>query len=208
MENQEKVWDAIANQWQNFRQRPFSDLAGILNSTSAKWKPGKIIDIGCGNCRNLLEFAKKGFDCYGVDFSSEMLKQAAIFAKKNNFKVKLNLSKAQKLPFKDNSFDYALSIAVLHHLNKNDQIMALQEIKRILKNNGKAIITVWNKWQWKFLFKKKELMIPWHIKEKVYWRYYYMLNYFEMKNMLKKTGFRIIYSNGIFGKNLAFVVEK
>jgi hypothetical protein len=29
-----------------------------------------------------------------------------------------------------------------------------------------------------------------------------------MKNMLKKTGFRIIYSNGIFGKNLAFVVEK
>jgi ubiquinone/menaquinone biosynthesis C-methylase UbiE len=206
--NQQKVWDAIAVQWNNFRQKPFSDVDKILSSLSAIWKKGKIVDIGCGNARNLLIFANKGFKAYGMDFSGEMLKHAKAFAKKNVFNLKLMKARAEKLPYKNNFFDYALSIAVLHHLDKVGQVRSLNEMKRVLKKNGKAVITVWNKWQLRFLFSKKELTVPWHIQGKVYQRYYYMFNYFELKSLLKKLGFKILYSGSIFNKNLIFIVEK
>jgi len=207
MKNQEHVWNEIAKQWFHFRQRPFKDLDSILNKAAA-WKSGKILDIGCGSCRNLLPFAKAGFHCSGIDFSKEMLKFAKQFADENKFKVELKQARAEKLPFKDNSFDYALSIATLHHLNKEEQIQALQEMFRVLKKDGKAIITVWNKLQWRFIFKKKELLIPWNVQGKTYKRYYYMFNFKELKNLLKKTGFKILKTPGMFGRNISFVVKK
>ena len=206
MENQQKVWNAVAKQWYHFRQKSWSDVGKVLNLASIKWKKGKILDIGCGNCRNLLPFAEHNFECYGIDFSEEMLKHAKEFVKNHKIKADLKQAGAEKLPFKENSFDYAISIAVLHHLNKKQQLQALQEMKRVLKNRGKAIITVWNKWQGRFLFKKKEIFVPWHITEKVYQRYYYLFTYFELKKLLKKSCFKILYSKP-FGKNLIFVVE-
>jgi len=207
MEEQQKVWDEIAKQWFHFRQKPFKDLDKILNNATS-WKNGKILDIGCGNCRNLLPFAKAGFQCYGIDFSKEMLKYAKQFADENKFKVQLKQANAENIPFKDTSFNYALSIATLHHLNKGQQIRALQEMLRVLKKGGKAIITVWNKLQPKFIFKKRELMIPWHMQGKVYQRYYYIFNFWELRKLLKNIGFKIIYSGPILGKNIVFIVEK
>lgn len=208
--NQQETWNAIAEQWFHFRQRPFRDLDIILENSAESWKKGKILDIGCGNARNLLVFANHGFECFGMDFSGEMLKRAEEFAKKKVFNVKLIKAWAEKLPYGDNFFDYALSIAVLHHLNKAEQAEALNEMRRVLKNGGKAIITVWNKFSpkfWKYLL-KKEILIPWHVKGKVYQRYYYMFNFFELRSLLRKAGFKILYSSPIFNKNLIFIVEK
>lgn len=205
--NQEKVWDAISEQWYHFRQKPFGDVKEVFRGILEHWKPGKILDIGCGNCRNLLSFAKFGFKCNGIDFSGEMLKQARNFADKYGFNVNLKKADAKKLPFKDNSFDYALSVAVLHHLKKDDQSKALKEMKRVLKNNGHALITVWNKMQPKLLMKSKEQYVPWHIKDKIYQRYYYLFTYIELKELLKRE-FKVIYSGSPLNKNLIFIVQK
>ena len=145
----------------------------------------KILEVGCGNCRNLLPFAKAGFDCYGIDFSKEMLKHAKVFCKKHNINVKLKQADATKLPFNNETFDYVLFVAVLHHLNPDKQEKALQEIKRVLKPNGMALITVWNKRRLFGLFKPKQLYIPWHIDGKTYYRYYYLFNFFELKKLLE-----------------------
>lgn len=202
--NQEKVWDEIAEQWNNFRQSPFRDVSlefeGILN----KIKPGKILDLGCGNCRNILPFAKKGFDCYGIDFSKKMLEYAKKYSNKNNFKVKLKKARLEKIPFKKESFNYLLSIATLHHLNKNDQKTAVKEMFRVLKKDGIAIISVWNKWPISLLIKNR--YEKWSKGKKAYYRYYYFFTPSEIKRLFHNSGFKILDLKK--DKNIILIVQK
>lgn len=195
--DQEQVWNTIAEGWSSFRQKIYKKELYNLN-----WKKGKLLDVGCGNCRNLLPF--KNLDLYGIDFSSDMLKQAEKFCKKHNFKVALKKANMIKLPFKDNFFDYCLCLATLHHVNKQNADKTLKEIYRILKKNGQCFISVWNKWQPRFLLKKKESNILWGKHR----RYYYFYNYFELKKLLLKNNFKIIKSGKIFDKNIKFLIQK
>ena len=206
---QEKAWNELAKVWKGYRTRPFKDVEALLSLLSSS-KKGKILEIGCGNCRNLLPFAKAGFECYGIDFSKEMLKFAEQFARKNEVRIQLKQARAEKLPFKSNSFDYVLNIAVLHHLKKKEQVLAVKEMFRILKPEGKALISVWNKLNpkfWKFLL-KKEIFIPWKINDKTCWRYYYFFSFWELKKLIKKAGFKIIKSSSPFARNISFIIKK
>jgi len=194
---QKQVWNSIAESWYNFRHWPIR----IAKKLSKEWQPGKILDIGCGNSRNLLPFYQNNFTCYGIDFSENVIELAKKYISKHEMKVNLKIANAENLPYKNNFFDYCLSLAVLHHVKNKEK--AIQEIYRVLKPNGKAIICVWNKLQLKFLFRKKETYIKWG----KYSRYYYFFSYFELKKLLKKSGFKIFKSN-FFGKNICFIVEK
>jgi len=202
--NQEEVWNALAEQWYHFRQRPFRDVASEIEKLSRKLAKGKILDIGCGNCRNLLPFSKKGFECYGIDFSSGMLKFAKHYCKKYGFKVKLKKARAEKLPFKSNSFDYVLNIATLHHLKKPEQEKAVKEMYRVLKPHRIAFITVWNKFPLSLFIKNR--YEKWTKKGQAYYRYYYLFTPWELKSLLKKHGFEIIKST--CKKNIIFIVRK
>ncbi len=201
---QREVWNAVAWRWRNWRNKPREIAVQLAN----EWVPGRILDIGCGNCRNLVPFLQKGFSGVGIDFSEGMLKHSHELLKKNKVSATLKLGSSERLPFERDSFDYCLFIAALHHLNKEGQKKALAEMGRVLKPEGLALITVWNKWQWEFVFGKKERMIPWKTKEVVYDRYYYFFNYFELRKMLRNEGFDVIKSYGMFGDDVVFIVKK
>ena len=205
-QNQIHVWDSIAESWHNLRRKP---LLEVIRELSAKWAPGKLLDVGCGNCRNTMIFAKHGFDCYGIDFSKQMLKNAESYAKQNNVKINLRTANVTTIPFKDNTFDYAMCTAVLHHVgNKQERKKVLSEIKRVLKNRGQALISVWNKLQWNFLFSRKEKYVGWRVNDVTYYRYHYLFTYWELKRLLKEAGFKIIDHSGFLGKNIIFIVKK
>lgn len=193
--NQKKVWNNIAEKWSNFRQKPEKKAVEL----SKIWKPGKILDVGCGNCRNLIPFKK--FDCYGIDFSENMIKEAKKYISKKNIKVSLKKADISKLPFKDKSFDYVISFASLHHLKNPED--GIKEIYRVLKFGGKAYISEWNKMQLRFLFKRKETYVKFGDEK----RYYHFISFLEMRKLLKKYNFKILDSK-LFGKNLEFLVEK
>lgn len=193
--NQKKIWNNIAEKWSNFRQKPEKKAVEL----SKIWKPGKILDVGCGNCRNLIPFKK--FDCYGIDFSENMIDESKKYISKKNIKVNLKIGDINKLPFKDNSFDYVIAFAMLHHL-KNPEI-GVKEIHRVLKKKGQAYISIWNKMQLRFLFRKKETYVNFG-KEK---RYYHFISFLEMRRLLKKYDFKILNSK-LLGRNLEFLVEK
>jgi len=200
------VWDSIAESWHNLRRTP---LLSIIRELSAKWAPGKLLDVGCGNCRNTIVFAKHGFDCYGIDFSKQMLKYADRYAKQNNVDIKLRAANATTLPFKDGFFDYVISTAVLHHLgSRQDRKKALSEIKRVLKNKGQALIAVWNKLQPGFLFGGKEKYVGWRVGDVTYYRYHYLFTYWELKKLIKEAGFKILDHSGFLGRNIIFIVKK
>lgn len=204
--NQKKIWNKIAFQWHNFRQKPTKEVIWFLYKYCKN--KGKIVDIGCGNARNLIPFAKLNFECYGIDFSEEMLKNAKYLTDKNKLKINLELANIIEIPYQNNSFDYCLHVASLHHLEtKEEQFKSLQETYRILKKEGLVLLTVWNKLQLKFLLKPKDAYVSWKINNKIYKRYYHLFTYFELKNLIKKTKFKIVESKP-FGKNLVFILKK
>ena len=102
---------------------------------------GKVIDIGCGTGEMLEVLQKHQLQAYGLDFSFKMLEAIA----KNNINHRLLLinGEIEALPFKDDSFDGIICAGVIEYLNEDQK--ALQEIARILKRGGFAIITLSNR---------------------------------------------------------------
>ena len=48
------------------------------------------------------------------------------------------------LPFRSNSFDAAISIAVVHHLSSEARrLQALRELVRVVGEGGKVLVYVW-----------------------------------------------------------------
>lgn len=125
--------------WHISKRRAIRQLVEKYNN---KENP-KILDIGCGTGKNLEEFKQYG-RTYGLDNSQEAIK----FCQKRGLK-NIKLGKAEKTPFKINSFDLITLLDVLEH---TDDDRALEEIYRILKKNGLLLITVpafrwlWSKW--------------------------------------------------------------
>jgi SAM-dependent methyltransferase len=214
MVTNKEVFDEIASSWYNFRH--WSIFPSELEALARRWQKGKLLNIGCAHGPDFLPF-RGGFELYGVDFSTEMLKFARKYSKKFGFAVKLALADIRKLPYPDETFDWAISVATYHHLKGGEQEAALNELKRVLKPGGEAFITVWNRWQPRFWFKGKEIKVPWRKRGKTLYRYYYLFSYPELEKLAKKAGFKILKSFPesayhfplkFFSRNICLLVKK
>ena len=184
------IFDQIAPGWYNFRH--WTIFRSELEALAQRWQKGKLLNIGCAHGPDFLPF-KDGFELYGVDFSPEMLKLARKYSQKFNFDVNLQVADARHLPYADNAFDWAISVATIHHIKgKEEQQAALAEMRRVLKPGGEAFITVWNRWQPRFWFSGKEVAVPWRTKDKTLYRYYYLFSYPEIERLVKKAGFKLL----------------
>ncbi|MEK6813015.1 MAG: class I SAM-dependent methyltransferase [Nanoarchaeota archaeon] len=209
MQDQQKVWDEIAPHWDKVRRGTSKSLQPLLEKQQKIWPAGKIIDIGCGNGRHLTGFAHAGFECYGMDASTEMIKFARKFCRKQEMKVIFKQGKMDKLPWPKETFDYALSLAVLHHAQSAEERKhAIEEMYRVLKSKGQGIISVWNKWQKGFMWSKKEQCIGWKLPQGEPQRYYYFFTPFELKKLLKKTGFHVQRKSKLWDRNNIYLIEK
>jgi len=138
---------------------------------------------------------KQGFDLYGVDFSTEMLKFARKYSTKFGLAVELTLADVRYLPYPEETFDWAISVATYHHImGREEQQAALNELRRVLKPGGEAFITVWNRWQPRFWFKPRKVAVPWRKRGKTLYRYYYLFSYPELEKLVSRAGFQVLKS--------------
>ena len=153
----------------------------------------KVLDLGCGNGRLYELFKEKFVDYYGVDNSDKMIE----IAKSRYPKIKFQVADALNLPFPENFFDKVISIAVLHHIPSEEfRLQFLNEIKRVLKPEGKIILLVWNLSIWKsfFFFLKNwkldfgDSFIPWGNEVL---RYVHRFSKNELKKLAEKVGFKV-----------------
>ncbi len=206
--NVRKAYDAIAPGWYHVRRRSITDLTEVC-----RWKPGKLLDIGCGTAAYLKDLQSLGFDCVGVDFSGKTLYWAARWKSGLGIDYPLVQGNVLGLPFKAHSFDYVMCVAVIHHLDSSKKrIKALNEMRRVLKKGGRGMITVWNRNQPRFKGKKKDAMIPWNHEGKPYYRYYHLFGLKELESLVRKSGLKIVRINeelrGGIAKNIQAVVRK
>jgi len=106
-----------------------------------KNKSVSVADLGCGpKIRAYFAMKKSGIkilNYFGIDplISKQVVNEFAFYPS-----IKL-VPKAfdKKIPLADSSVDFIISLAVLEHIDHPELI--LQDIPRVLKKNGKAIIT-------------------------------------------------------------------
>lgn len=198
--NQKKVWDSIAKDWQDYRKEPFQEAVQFL-----KKQKGKILDLGCGSGRHILELNNS--EIYAVDFSKEQISYAKQKVKKMKTKVNFEVADAEKLSFKNNFFDAVIFINTLHCIESSEKRKnSLKEIYRVLKPKSQALISVWSRKQKRLKNKPTESFIPWTANGEKYLRYTYIYGQDELTNLLKSIGFKII--NVKEDENIFVIVEK
>jgi tRNA (uracil-5-)-methyltransferase TRM9 len=181
------VYEEIADSWSNFRAKPLS----YLPLTKVE---GSVLDVGCGNGRNLISLAKTGLKCIGIDFSKNMIKNAIAMSERNNVKIDFIIADALYLPFKDKSFDNLISTATLHHIYPRiNRIKTLREMRRVCK--GSIYVSVWYRWQFyllknllKNIFHFGDVYVDWKKKDKVLKRYYHLYTKKELQRDAEKAG--------------------
>jgi len=102
---------------------------------------GRILDAGCGDGRLLGEIysvSKIKKELYGVDYSTNAIEFARLFVPEATF-IQADLI---KLPYEDNFFDVIFLVEVLEHFRPDDIPKILRELSRIIKKDGRLIITV------------------------------------------------------------------
>ncbi len=112
-------------------------------------KPGKLIDLGCGTGRLLIPFAKRGFDCLGVDLSDAMLAAAADKAKRSRVSIALLKANLVELDAIGNATcDYAAclfsTLGMIRGAENRGKV--LRHVQRILKPGGIFVAHVHNRW--------------------------------------------------------------
>ena len=189
------VYNTIASEFDTTRYRPWTCVEGFLNTIPK----GSIIgDIGCGNGKNML-YRK---DClnYGCDFSESLVK---ICLQKN---LNVICGDILDIPYKNDSFDYTICIAVIHHLSTVEKRKkAIEELERVTKKGGKILVLVWafeQEEQSRRKFTTQEIFVDWRDKQQnlLGKRYYYVFQKNELESLVdEKKVEKSFYEKGNWG---------
>ena len=200
-----EVYDKISTHFSHTRYKPWPLVVEFLNSLE---KNSYVLDVGCGNGKYLS--VNENLNMCGVDRSGNLLS----IAKDKNPNAQFIIADSLKLPIKSESFDAAISIAVIHHFsNELLRIKALKEIIRVIKKGGTILIYVWAMEQKEKKFTEQDNFVPWHLQNKyenetkvetlengpsiiedkkidctVYQRFYHVFYKNELEDLINKTG--------------------
>lgn len=204
--NLERIWHQVPpNYYQDgvknnllqklWHTRKLAKVIRLINEVDKE--PKSILDVGCSSGWFLSQLSL----CYprakmtGVD----IYKSSIEYGKHLYPSMHLLCADAHKMPFADKTFDVIVCTEVLEHVLKPEQV--LQEIRRVLKPDGIAIIEMDTG---NFLFR-----LIWHwwtnIRRGV-WRdsHIHAFNTEKLESIIKRNGF-LITKKQIFNWTMAVV---
>ena len=108
-----------------------------------KFRGKRLLEIGCGMGSDLLQFARGGARCTGIDLTPRSVEitrhRFKLYGAGGNFMI----SDGEHLPFRTESFDVVYSNGVLHHTP--DTAGAIREVHRVLRPGGVAKIMLYHR---------------------------------------------------------------
>lgn len=191
-ENVHSVYDSIADHFSETRYRAWP----VVDSFIKKVPFCSVgVDFGCGNGKNM----NLNPDSYiiGLDLSLGLLENAK---QKNPLNELIHASMISS-PMKENSFDFGICIAALHHLASHQRrLQALISMSKSLKKGAKFLIVVWALEQAGSSKKnslkrhtpivldgdEQEVLVPWRSaagSDEVQMRYYHLFRKNELENL-------------------------
>jgi ubiquinone/menaquinone biosynthesis C-methylase UbiE len=107
---------------------------------------GHVLDVGCGFGLGTREFLGAGYTVCGVDISPNMITEAKTRTEASGFSSSLfefKVGDVESLGLPDAHFDIVIALGLIEYLESHDQFF--EEIKRVLRPNGIAIIAFRNR---------------------------------------------------------------
>ena len=187
------TYEEIADRFDHTRYSIWENVRLFIESMPSN---STVLDAGCGNGKTMLY--RKDLNFYGIDKCKNFV---------NICKSKdLNVYEADilQLPFENNSFDYVICTAVIHHLESFERRKkAISELYRVLKPNGKLLISVWFNIKESIQATKKKVeylgnndyLIPWGNNK---FRYYHFMTFKELSELFNDYKYDVIISYGNF----------
>lgn len=108
-----------------------------------KFRGARLLEVGCGMGTDLLQFARGGARCVGIDLTPRSIEitrhRFRLYGANGSFMI----SDGEHLPFRDHSFDVVYSNGVLHHTP--DTAGAIRELHRVLRPGGVAKVMLYHR---------------------------------------------------------------
>jgi len=155
----------------------------ILKTTDFSHK--KVFDLGCSNGTVSYFLKKTGGKWVHADLDFENLITSKKILLNNLF-----LFPEDTIPLKGDNFDLVLALDILEHLE--DESIILKEIKRILRNNGKVIISTPISGKYFILNRLKSML---GLTPEIYGHKREGYSLAKLKEMLKINGFQVLQSS-------------
>ena len=131
MNNLDKYWDRIHLKYTSTYDNWFDKYIHLLNRND------KIIELGCGRAYTSLYLLDNGFkDVTACDFSNEVISILNTEHKELNTSI---FDMSEGLPFKDNEINAIIADLSLHYFDTEKTKYIINEIHRVLNNNGYLI---------------------------------------------------------------------
>ena len=141
-EKHEELWQEI---WSRHNREEFDEFVNmkhnrlVINDLIEFVKNKKCIDFGAGNGSFSFALELAGASLvHGIDFGEKQVLYANRVSEDKDLADIVSFSKALVYDSKleSNSYDFAVSNGVFHHLNHTNIEKAIEEVSRVLKPNG------------------------------------------------------------------------
>ncbi|KAH6656743.1 S-adenosyl-L-methionine-dependent methyltransferase [Truncatella angustata] len=204
-EHVHSVYETIAPHFSATRYKPWPVIASFLESLA----PGSVgVDVGCGNGKYLAVNPK--VHIIGSDRSANLVRIARDHG--GDRKCDVAVADGLSLPFPEGKADFAICVAVLHHMStrqrRQDGVKALLDCVR--PGSGKILVYVWaleqaNSRRGWDEGAAQDQMVPWVFKSKTkpaeggdgdttYLRYYHLYRKGELEEDVVAAGGKVIDS--------------
>ncbi len=131
----------------------FDEIERVRYQEYAPWMPelmgfnsfagARLLEVGCGMGTDLLQFARGGAVCAGIDLTPRSIaitrQRFALYGQRAD----LLIGDGERLPFANDTLDVVYSNGVLHHTP--DTAGAIRELHRVLKSGGTAKVMIYHK---------------------------------------------------------------
>lgn len=141
-EKHEELWQEIWSRHNEEEFREFIELKSMrltINNLEPLFKGGNCVDMGCGNGSFSFALLDKGANAVtGIDFGKKQIAYAQLAAKKLGYAENtcFIVGDVYDTGLPSDSFDFAVSNGVFHHLSTENMEKAVAETARILKPGG------------------------------------------------------------------------
>jgi cyclopropane fatty-acyl-phospholipid synthase-like methyltransferase len=120
----------------------------------------RLLDVGCGRGEIIRHCMRLGVEAFGIDYAEvatvmtrDVIRQEQESATGEATASGVLRSDAKRLPFPDSYFDRVLLFDVVEHLYPWELQQALEEIGRVLRDDGRLIVhTAPNRWYDKYAY--------------------------------------------------------
>jgi ubiquinone/menaquinone biosynthesis C-methylase UbiE len=103
----------------------------------------RVLDLGAGQGGMVLELLEREADAYGVEPGSEFATLARMRLEEQGYDpARVRVEGGESLTFKDNYFDYVMSLQVLEHVPNPEAV--LRELFRVLQPGGRCHVSCEN----------------------------------------------------------------